>query len=199
MERRKILIVFLVIGLCAVAFLFHEWNSSGQSLPNYEAAGTVVEVLDGDTLIAEIEEISDPHEGISTKEEKIRLAGVDARELKVGNVRSGDGQMENLTQEEYEMTERYSYARRARELLRSLAPVGKKIYLDFDDLAEGEGPYYNPYRGNYDRIIAVIYVVDNGDWLNLNAEILREYYPDHAGVTGYVSEFDYRDWLDVDG
>jgi endonuclease YncB( thermonuclease family) len=74
-----------------------------------------------------------------------------------------------------------------------------EVYLDLDNLAVG-GVTGRPYRDRYERLVAVIYVKLDGQWINVNAELLRwgqEEYPDHDWLKyRYItSEFDGLEWL----
>lgn len=137
--------------------------------PYYEAVATITEVTDGDTVGVDITDILDPHQGISEGSDIIRFAGVDAWEL------SDPGGPE------------------AKDFVESLCPAGTTIYMDIDDKAH-DG--YGPYRGKYGRIIAVIYLKVDNNWVNLNAQLVKE---DHGEViTGFSSEFNPNDWLSED-
>ncbi|MCK4406002.1 MAG: hypothetical protein KAV43_05830, partial [Hadesarchaea archaeon] len=57
------------------------------------------------------------------------------------------------------------------------------------------------FRGVFGRLIAVIYVKVDGQWVNVNAELLRwglEEYPDQNWLrfTYFISEFDANEWLE---
>ena len=74
------------------------------------------------------------------------------------------------------------------------------VYLDLNSLSVG-GQTGRPYRGTYERLIAVIYTEINGQWVNVNAELLRwgqEAYPDHDWLkyTYFPSEWDAYEWLE---
>jgi hypothetical protein len=88
------------------------------------------------------------------------------------------------------------------QFVRNLIPPGTTVYLDLDNLAVG-GQTGRPYRGNFERLIAIIYVVIEGRWINVNAELLRwgmEAYPNNYWdeYTGIVSEHSLYEWPPYD-
>ena len=88
----------------------------------------------------------------------------------------------------------------AKEFIENLIPVGATVYLDLNDLSIG-GQTGRPYRGAYERLIAVIYVEIEGWWVNVNAELLRwgmEEYPefDWLKYIYYPSEWNPYEWLE---
>lgn len=88
----------------------------------------------------------------------------------------------------------------AKEFIENLIPVGATVYLDLNDLSRG-GQTGRPYRGAYERLIAVIYVEIEGWWINVNAELLRwgmEEYPefDWLKYIYYPSEWNPYEWLE---
>ena len=88
----------------------------------------------------------------------------------------------------------------ATELIESIIPVGTTVYLDLNSLSRG-GQTGRPYRGAYERLIAVIYAEIGGRWVNINAELLRwglEEYPNHNWLRyiDYPSEWDPYEWLE---
>ncbi len=163
-----------VVIIVATAGLVGWYVSSGSSRywgegPYYEAIATITEVTDGDTVDVNITDILDPHDGIYEVYDTIRFAGVDAWEL----LESGGPE--------------------AKDFIENLCPVGTTIYMDIDDKAHGNGPYYESYRGNYGRIIAVIYMKVDNNWVNLNAQLVRE---NHGkAISWFSSEFNSYDWL----
>ena len=194
MEKRKILLLSITVLLITAGVFIYLADTDGRSPPNYEAIGVPVEVSDGDTMTVRIKEITDPHRGITEGRDEIRFAKIDTEELSLDSARKKHDEVRGMTVAEYENSTYYQHAVEARELLKSYVE-GYKLYIDFDDLAEGEGPQYEPYRGNYGRIIAAVYIKENNKWINLNAVILREYFPDYVDITGYSSEFEPRRWL----
>jgi endonuclease YncB( thermonuclease family) len=149
----------------------------------YEVAAFVTEVIDGDTVDAGIVKLAtglDPKgEIFEGTIETIRFGGgIDAPEL------------EPLEPGGTETT----------ELVENLIPPGTLIYLDLNDLSRG-GRTGRPYRGSLERLIAVIYTVIDGRWVNVNAEVLRwgmREYPDHDWLfyRYYPSEWDPDEWLE---
>ena len=152
--------------------------------PYYEVIANVSWVDDGDTIhvwiediVVELDPAGEVHENTY---ESVRFGGgVDAPEL----WDSQEGALE------------------AMQFVQNLLPRETKVYLDLDDLAED--PDGRPYRGSRRRLIAVIYVELDGQWVNVNAELLRwgmEEYPDHNWLRyiGIPSEFDGREWLEED-
>jgi len=149
--------------------------------PYYEVIATVTSMIDGDTTWVRIENIVeelDPEgEVYEGNSEKVRYGGgVDAPETWM------EGGPE------------------ATEFIENLIPVGATVYLDLNDLSVG-GQTGRPYRGAYERLIAVIYVEIEGWWVNVNAELLRwgmEEYPefDWLKYIYYPSEWDPYEWLE---
>ncbi len=163
-------------------------KSPPEDAPYYEVIALVNSVQDGDTidtgilkLVAEL----DPAGEVSTGTiEGIRFGGgIDAPES-----------YENGGSE-------------AGEFVEELIPPGTVVYLDLDNLARG-GPgnfkYQGcPYRGHYGRLVAVIYAEIDGNWVNINAELLRwgmEEYPRNNWdeYTDIESEFDMYEWPPYD-
>lgn len=157
-----ILLVICVLLSVGIILWYQHIGSSSQGPPNYEVTAEVLAVEDGDTIDLRILEVDDPHEGVEVGRDQVRFAGVDAEEMDQYRAAMKHEGVRGMSQSEYEDTIYYRKALSARELVRSLAPRGTRIYLDIDDLAEGHGPYYNPYRGDYDRLIAVVYVREGG-------------------------------------
>ncbi|MFW5912855.1 MAG: thermonuclease family protein [Candidatus Hadarchaeota archaeon] len=207
--RNKIFLIISLIGAFSfLLFLFagdfsvesaylHEEESAA---PNLEYKAEVLEVIDGDTVRVEILDEMHPHSGIDLGPSKIRFAGVDAKELDVGSAKEKyNGLEDNITQSGYERTEHYREALKAKRVVENLAAPGEVVYLDIDDLAYG----YEPYRGKYGRIIAILYSKLDGRWVNVNAAVLRSQNPsndlDYDRVTySYRSEFNPFDWLSGD-
>ncbi|MBA7595426.1 hypothetical protein ES703_02389 [subsurface metagenome] len=149
--------------------------------PYYEVISHVTWVADGDTIGVWIENIVvelDPlGEVYENTYETVRFGGgVDAPETGM------EGGPE------------------AKEFIENLIPVGATVYLDLNDLSRG-GQTGRPYRGAYERLIAVIYVEIEEWWVNVNAELLRwgmEEYPefDWLRFIYYPSEWDPYEWLE---
>jgi micrococcal nuclease len=157
---RKILalaVCVITISVCA-AFAFERatssQNSQQQNQPHIERTATVSYVVDGDTIHLE-------------GDEKVRMAGVNAPELRSNNP--------NEIRRAYE----------AKEFVENLCPVGITIGLDVDDLKR---------KDRYGRTLAVVYVNVNGSWINLNAELLRNGYAEILFIP--PSEFNPYKWLD---
>lgn len=154
-----------------------------EDAPYYEVVAVVNSVQDGDTidtgilkLVAEL----DPAGEVSTGTiEGIRFGGgIDAPET-----------YENGGSE-------------ATEFMKELLLPRTIVYLDLDNLARG-GSTGRPYRGAYERLIALIYTKIDGKWVNVNAELLRwgmEAYPNNKWdeYTYITSEFDMYEWPPYD-
>ena len=149
--------------------------------PYYEVISHVTWVTDGDTIDVWIEnivvELDPAGEVYESTYETVRFGGgVDAPESWM------EGGPES------------------KEFIENLIPVGTTVYLDLNDLSIG-GQTGRPYRGVYERLIAVIYVEIEGWWVNVNAELLRwgmEEYPefDWLKYIYYPSEWDPYEWLE---
>lgn len=200
MGKKKAIILALSIAIVSIVFgyIYFFDNESSVSGPNYEATARVLEVRDGDTMVVDIESVRDPHKGISTGEDVVRLAKIDTEELSLANAEAKHKFVENLSEKEYKKTPYYSMAVMEKKCLKKHTKKGTKIYIDIDDLAKGNGPYYQPYRGDYNRIIATIYTKKNKNWINLNALLLKKYHPKHLYKTKYRSEFSIKHWLEND-
>lgn len=78
-----------------------------------------------------------------------------------------------------------------------LCPIGTEVLLDLDDLATyGAGPY----RDEFGRLLAVVYVRSDDAWVNVNAELLRwglRAHPHHDWLryAHLPLEFDPHEWL----
>lgn len=143
--------------------------------PHYEARGIVTQVVDGDTVIVWLTWVDESIENVEAEvENSVRFSGgIDAPEL----AENGGAEAGNFIIE--------------------ICPLWTEVFLDLDDGATGgEGPY----RDKYGRLLAVIYMRQDGEWVNVNAELLRwgiEAYPlnDWLEYIGYSSEFDPYEWL----
>lgn len=152
-------------------------------VPYFEVVTSVTWVTDGDTIDVLVENIVvdlDPAGDVDEDTwETVRFgAGIDAPEW----------YMEGGSE--------------ATEFIENLIPVGTTIYLDLNDLSIG-GRTGRPYRGTYERLIAVIYVELDGQWVNVNAELLlwgQDAYPDHDWLryTYFPSEWNPYEWLEDD-
>jgi len=156
----------------------------GVPTPNYEVVARVNVVLDGDTIDMRIEDIVgelDPegevYEGVI---EAVRFGGgIDAPEVTPPPEEGGH---------------------EATEFVENLIPSGTMVYLDLNSLSRG-GQTGRPYRDTYERLVAVIYSVIDGRWVNINAELLRwgmKEYPDHDWLEYryYPSEWNPDEWLE---
>ena len=183
-----IIIVLTIILVIAVVLTFgYTGGGSGdQETPAleptyYEIVSHVTSMVDGDTTWVWIDDIVvelDPAgEVYENTYEKVRYGGgIDAPEW---NVEGGS---------------------ESREFIENLIPVGTVVYLDLNSLSVG-GQTGRPYRDTYERLIAVIYTEINGQWVNVNAELLRwgqEAYPDHDWLKYiyFPSEWDPYEWLE---
>lgn len=153
--------------------------------PLYEVIATVDRIFDGDTIGVDIDNLIIPRAGVSENTwECVRFAGgIDAPE-KPGSPKNPEG--EEGWQESMELVE-------------NLIPLGTTVYLDLDDNQEQNPSSQGPFRGVWDRLIAIIYVKIGGQWVNVNAELLRwglEEYPDQEWLrfTYFISEFDADEW-----
>lgn len=160
-----------------------------ENAPHYEVVACANKINDGDTfevgilkLVTELDPAGEVYDGAW---ERIRFGGgIDAPELwSYTPPRSGEpGAVE------------------AAELIENLIPLHTLVYLDLNDLSVG-GQTGRPYRGEYERLIAVIYTVIDGQWVNINAELLRwgqEEYPDFDWLRYiyFPSEWDPYEWLE---
>jgi len=170
------------------------WTSEA---PHYEVVASLEWVYDGDTIDVRIENIVadlDPAgEVYDNTVERVRFGGgIDAPEMGLPRAVKAKEFVESLIYgvpfiEDENVVVYHSFV------------VSPTIYLDLDNLAES--PSGRPYRGKYERLIAVIYVKRSGKWINVNAELLRwgmEAYPDHDWLKymHYTSEFDPNEWLE---
>ncbi len=180
------LIAVVIAGISSYSALKGEEEGEEElptSAPHYEVTGTVTQVTDGDTIDVWIEDImvdlnplGEVYEGT---DETVRFGGgIDAPEL------AEDGGSD------------------AGSFINELCPLWTKVYLDLDDLAVG-GQTGRPYRGRHERLIAIVYTVIDGQWVNVNAELLRwgtDAYPgnDWDEYTDIESEFDMYGWPPYD-
>lgn len=145
-------------------------------VPNYEAVGEVTAIADGDTVYTHLFWVDKSKEGV-TSNESVRFAGgMDSPETSSDPPEEG-GFL-------------------ATEFVENLCGVGTEIVLDLDDGAEsGTGPY----RGVNGRLLAVIFVRENGKWINVNADeylwglktVPSNNWDEYAHL---ASEFDLETW-----
>ena len=156
-----------------------------EGAPYYEVVALVNSVIDGDTidtgilkLVAEL----DPMGEVSTGSiEVIRFGGgIDAPEW-------------------YE-----TGGSEATEFIKGLVPPRTIVYLDLDNLAIG-GETGRPYRDRTisERLVAVIYTIIDGQWVNVNAELSRWGMREFPGndwdqYTNIKSEFSMYEWPPYD-
>jgi len=175
-------IVFLAVCVGVVVF----WASWGEKMqisgPHYEVAGIVQSVVDGDTIVVKVENVLpgvDPAGGEEEgNSEHVRFGGgIDAPETWTDPPENG--------------------AYEAKEFIENLLPVGTVVRLDLNGVQSSD---YGIYRDHYGRLVAVIYVESGGQWVNVNAELLRwglEYFPgnDWLEYANLPSEWDPVEWL----
>ena len=189
-----IVIVIAAVGVGGYLLLKGEGKEGGggeggSPVPYYEIIATVTSMVDGDTTWVQIEnivvELDPTGEVYEGNQELVRYGGgVDAPELWTYTPpRTGEpGSVE------------------ATELIENLIPVGTTVYLDLNALSTG-GQTGRPYRGVYERLIAVIYTVIDNQWINVNAELLRwgqKEYPDFDWLKYryFPSEWNPDEWLE---
>ena len=194
-----VIIAAVAVGCCFFYFLAGGTGEEGEenegetpastTPPPYEVIATVDRIFDGDTIGVNIDNLIIPRAGVSENTwECVRFGGgIDAPE-KPGSPKNPEG--EEGWQESMELVE-------------NLIPPGTTVYLDLDDNQEQNPSSQGPFRGVFGRLIAVIYVKVDGQWVNVNAELLRwglKEYPDQEWLrfTYFKSEFDAYEWLEED-
>lgn len=192
-----VIIAAVAVGYCFFYFLVGGAGGEGGEnegetpastpSPPYEVIATVDRIFDGDTIGVDIDNLIIPRAGVHENTwECVRFAGgIDAPE-KPGSPKNPEG--EEGWQESMELVE-------------NLIPLGTTVYLDLDDNQEKNPSSQGPFRGVFGRLIAVIYVKADGQWVNVNAELLRwglEEYPDQEWLrfTYFKSEFNPDEWLE---
>ncbi len=146
---------------------------------NYEAYGTVDYAVDGDTVKVNLTWVNSSTIGVFTGSgQSVRFAGgIDAPETGTTPEPGGN---------------------EAKEFVRdNFCSWGTKVWVDLDNLSD------NPYHDIHGRLLGVIYVKQNGKWVNVNAELLRwgmEAYPnnDWDEYAYFTSEFSVYDWPPYD-
>lgn len=192
MDKKIILLsVVAVIAVAAAAgFVIAERGDSSvpspEGVPHYELIGTVTHLADGDTCTIVVENIVadlDPAgEVYEDNSERIRFGGgIDAPETHSPPEPGGDN---------------------ATYFVSSFLYPGAKVYLDLDNRAEG-GDTGRPYRGNYERLIALVYTKFDNNWVNVNAQLLKWGMREFPGnewdeYTDIDSEFDMYNWPPYD-
>lgn len=179
--NRKIIgaVLGLAIAIAAIVFILsYQPEASPPPVgpsPHFEVIGIVASVVDGDTISVSPIWVDESIEGVTVgRNERVRFSGgIDAPEV---------GQ---------------TGGEEATNFVKGLCPPRTGVYLDLDNLATyGAGPY----RDIYGRLLAVIYVKIDDNWINVNAELLRwglEAYPQHDWLRyiHFSSEFDPYEWL----
>jgi len=143
---------------------------------NYEAYGTVDYTIDGDTVQVTLTWVNPSTTGVHTGSgQNVRFSGgMNAPELTdVGGQESKAFVRDNFC----------SYK--------------TEVFLDLDNRSN------TPYHDTDGRLLGVVYVKENGKWINVNAEMLRwglKTYPDHDWLyyRNYPSEFNPDQWLEND-
>jgi endonuclease YncB( thermonuclease family) len=150
------------------------------SIPlTYEASGFLDYTIDGDTIQVNLTWVNPSTVGVHTGDlQDVRFSGgMDAPELaNVGGQESKAFLRDN-----------FLYYRKP--------PI--EVFLDLDNKSE------TPYHDIYGRLLGVVYIRDNGRWVNVNAEVLRwglKAYPDHNwfAYSYYPTEFNSHQWLEND-
>ncbi len=183
--RTNVLVAILAVGmLAAVSFGYIATRPPQSTDPYYEMVGSVVMVVDGDTTRVIIESIADNLDPAGQVHvgnvESVRYeGGIDAPETWTNPPENG--------------------ALEAKEFVENITPVGTKVYVDLNHLSTG-GETGRTYRDVYERLVGVIYIENNGKWINVNAEVLRwgmREYPNHEWLAyeNFPAEWDYHEWL----
>lgn len=180
--ERKIIgpVLGSAVAIAVVLFVSYWFNQAPapgvpSPHPHFEAFGTVMHVIDGDTISVHMTWVHNDIGGVDAGSDKrVRLSGgIDAPELEQ------EGGPE------------------ATSFIIGLCPIGTKVLLDLDNLASGgAGPYQDPFG----RLLAVVYVWTDNAWVNINAELLGwglEAWPQHDWLkyADLPSEFDPDEWL----
>ncbi len=140
--KRVFILKFLVVLLILTSSCFGEKKK--ESLKSDLPQATVVRVVDGDTIVV----------NINGMEEKVRLIGVDTPESRVNKraeiqEREGLGDVQTIV----------NLGKKAKEFTASLVKPGDKVYLEFDV----------QQRDKYGRLLAYFYLQDGR---MLNKEII---------------------------
>lgn len=153
------------------------------SIPlNYEAYGTVDYTIDGDTVQVNLTWVNPSTSGVHTGPgQSVRFSGgIDAPELHLPTGPPDEG------------------AEEAKSFVRdSFCSYKTEVFLDLDNQSD------TPYHDINGRLLGVVYVKENGKWVNVNAEVLRwglEAYPYHDWLKYryFRSEFNSDNWLEND-
>jgi len=143
---------------------------------NYEAYGTVDYTIDGDTVRVNLTWVNPSTVGVSAPStQSVRFSGgIDAPEL------ANEGGQE------------------AKAFVRDhFCSYKAEVFLDLDNKSD------TPYHDINGRLLGVVYVKENGKWINVNAEVLRwglKAYPDHDWFkySYFITEFNSQQWLEND-
>lgn len=145
----------------------------------FEAYGTVDYTIDGDTVRVNLTWVNPSTEGVyAPSTQSVRFSGgIDAPELHLPAGPPDEG------------------AEEAKSFVRDhFCPYGAEVFLDLDNLSD------TPYHDINGRLLGVVYVKENGKWINVNAELLRwglKEYPDHnwLAYSYFTTEFNSQQWL----
>jgi endonuclease YncB( thermonuclease family) len=148
----------------------------------YEAYGTVDYTIDGDTVRVNLTWVNPSTVGVSAPStQSVRFSGgVDAPELHLPTGPPDEG------------------AEEAKSFVRDhFCPYKAEVFLDLDNKSD------TPYHDINGRLLGVIYVKENGKWINVNAEMVRwglKAYPDHDwfAYSYFTTEFNSQQWLEND-
>jgi endonuclease YncB( thermonuclease family) len=148
----------------------------------FEAYGTVDYTIDGDTVRVNLTWVNPSTVGVSAPStQSVRFSGgVDAPELHLPTGPPDEG------------------AEEAKSFVRDhFCPYKAEVFLDLDNKSD------TPYHDINGRLLGVIYVKENGKWINVNAEVLRwglKAYPDHDWFkySYFSTEFNSQQWLEND-
>jgi endonuclease YncB( thermonuclease family) len=142
----------------------------------YEAYGTIDYTIDGDTIQVDLTWVGPSTVGVSTGgPQNVRFSGgMDAPEL------ANEGGQESK-----------AFVRD------NFCPYKAEVFLDLDNKSN------TPYHDVNGRLLGVVYVKENGRWINVNAEVLMwglKAYPDHDwfAYRDLPSEFNPDLWLEND-
>ena len=143
---------------------------------NYEAYGTVDYTIDGDTVRVNLTWVNPSTVGVSAPStQSVRFSGgIDAPEL----ANEGGQESKAFVRDHF-------------------CPYKAEVFLDLDNKSD------TPYHDINGRLLGVIYVKENGKWINVNAEVLRwglKAYPDHDWFkySYFSTEFNSHQWLEND-
>lgn len=130
-----------LLTIILFVFIFACKQESSAKIPKNLKEATVVRVIDGDTVVVNIEGV----------EEKVRLIGVDTPESRLN--KRAELQEKNLGKDMENIVE---LGKKAKEFTKSLLTKGSKVYLEFDV----------QQRDKYGRLLAYLYLED-GRMLNM--------------------------------